>query len=105
MFKGYCFIEKDGQYCPPVDLKDANEVYSYVTLQKKLFPEVRITDESDFCVVHALDGKVVFPLEWVALEKMMEEKMAVMNTKKASAPTETAKQYSHQDCNMDSSKI
>ncbi|MDQ7094172.1 hypothetical protein REC12_11285 [Desulfosporosinus sp. PR] len=72
MFKGYCFIEKDGAYCPPVELKDANEVFSYVDLQKKLFPEVRITDNGDFCVVHAVNGKIVFPPEWVRLEKLNE---------------------------------
>lgn len=74
MFNGYCFIEKDGEHCPPVELKDANEVYSYVNLQKKIFPEVRITDSGDFCVVQALDGKVVFPPEWVELERTHAER-------------------------------
>lgn len=64
MFKGYCFIQKDGEYCPPVNLKNAEEVAHYVNLQKLLFPEVRITDRDDFTVVHALDGKIVFPDEW-----------------------------------------
>lgn len=72
MFKGYCFIEKDGAYCPPVELKDASGVYSYVNLQKRMFPEVRITNNEDFCVVHALDGKVVFPPEWVKMDQFEE---------------------------------
>ena len=74
MFQGHCFIEKDGDHCPPVKLKDANEVYSYVNLQKVLFPEVKITDDQDFCVVHALDGKIVFPPDWVILEKLQAER-------------------------------
>ncbi len=68
-FKGYCFIEKDGEYCPPMNLKSVEEVHNYVMLQKQLFPEVRITDSGDFTVVHALDGKIVFPEEWKAFNK------------------------------------
>ena len=69
MFYGYCFIEKDGQYCPKVNLSSVDEVFNYVNLQKTLFPEVRITDDGDYCVVHAIDGKVVFPMEWAKMEK------------------------------------
>ena len=74
MFNGYCFMEKDGWHCPPVKLKDADEVYSYVNLQKVIFPEVRICDGGDFIVVQALDGKIVFPPEWVILEKLQAER-------------------------------
>ncbi|PFJ97674.1 hypothetical protein [Bacillus cereus] len=73
MFKGYCFIEKDGQFCPAVNLVNAQETWNYVNLQKRIFPEVRICDEDDFTVVHALDGKIVFPQEWVEMEKKMNE--------------------------------
>lgn len=69
-FKGYCFIEKNGEHCPPVTLEAVQEVFNYVQLQKRIFPEVRICDEGDFTVVHALDGKITFPPEWVkAFEK------------------------------------
>ena len=72
MFKGYCFIERGGKHCPPVHLKDASEVYSYVSLQKKIFPEVRITDDGDCIVVQAIAGKIVFPPEWVKMEQFQE---------------------------------
>jgi len=65
VFQGYCFIEKDGEYCPPVTLESVPEVFNYVQLQKRIFPEVRICDEEDFTVVQALDGKITFPPEWV----------------------------------------
>lgn len=68
MFYGYCFVEKNGRHTPPVRLSTVEEVWSYVNIQKNLFPEVRIADEDDFTVVHALDGKIVFPPEWARLE-------------------------------------
>ncbi|WP_027416489.1 hypothetical protein [Aneurinibacillus terranovensis] len=68
MFSGYCFVEKNGWHCPPVRLNSAEEVWSYVQLQKRIFSEVRITDADDFIVVQALEGKVVFPPEWAQLE-------------------------------------
>jgi len=76
MFQGYCFIEKDGEHYPPVELKTVDEVYSYVNLQKIIFPEVRITDDDDFCVVQTLDGKVVFPPEWAELDRLQNERKA-----------------------------
>lgn len=73
IFMGYCFLEKDGLHTPPVYLDTPEEVWRYVNLQKGLFPEVRITDSGDFCVVQALDGKIVFPPEWVEAEKRLTE--------------------------------
>jgi hypothetical protein len=71
MFYGYCFIEKDGWHTPAVKLEQPENVWEYVNLQKHLFPEIRITDEDDFCVVQALDGKIAFPPEWVEMERML----------------------------------
>lgn len=74
MLFGYCFIEKDGEHCPSVTLESAEEVFAYVNLHKGFYPEMRITDEEDYTVVQTLDRKVVFPPEWVELEKQMEER-------------------------------
>ncbi|WP_196231822.1 hypothetical protein [Bacillus thuringiensis] len=58
---------------PAVNLANAQETWNYVNLQKRIFPEVRICDEDDFTVVHVLDGKIVFPQDWVEMEKKMNE--------------------------------
>lgn len=60
MFLGYCF-DKDGRYCPPVSLETVEEVFSYVALQKNLFPEIRITDLDDYVVLHVKNGKIIYP--------------------------------------------
>jgi hypothetical protein len=73
VFYGYCFPERDGWHTPSVTLTSPGQVFNYVNLQKRLFDEVRITDSDDFLVVQALGGKVVFPPEWVEIEKKMEE--------------------------------
>ncbi len=60
MFKGYCFFE-DGSHTEAVNLKNAEEAVRYVLLQKGIQHEVRIVDENDFIVMHAIRGEVVFP--------------------------------------------
>lgn len=60
MFKGYCFMV-DGTHTPSIDLKDAEEAFRYVNLQKHLFYEVRVVDKDDFTVLHALKGEIIFP--------------------------------------------
>lgn len=60
MFKGYCFMENNGNYCPAVNLRNAKEAWSYVNSQKMLFPEVRIVDEDDYIILHVINGKIVF---------------------------------------------
>jgi len=63
-FFGYCFETVNGKYYPCVTLIRVEDVWNYVNLHKHLFPEVRITDEDDYLVVHVLYGKIVFPEEW-----------------------------------------
>lgn len=72
MFKGYVSVDIMGERetMPPVKLRDAKEVANYVRLQMRLFPEVVIVDDEDYTVVHAVDGKVVFPPEWANLDKV-----------------------------------
>jgi len=63
MYYGYCFIEIDGQYTPKVKLETLEEVFTYCRLQHALFPEVRITDEYDFCVLHVVNHVIYVPLQ------------------------------------------
>lgn len=60
MFLGYCF-NRDGKYGQPVFLDTPQEAFDYVMLQKDRFPEVKVTDLDDYIVLHAKDGKIVFP--------------------------------------------
>lgn len=73
MFKGYCFPKENEWHTPPVTLDSAEEVWSYLRLQKKLFEEVRIVDDGDFTVAHALHGKIVFPPEWADIESKIDK--------------------------------
>lgn len=73
MFYGYCFFDRgDGNqtHTEAVNLNSPQEVWNYINLQKRIFPEVRITDNEDFCCVQTIDGKITFPPEWVEMEKL-----------------------------------
>lgn len=73
MFYGYCFPEVDGWHTPKVELETPQEIWSYLRLQKKIFEEVRITDQDDYTVAHALNGKIVFPPEWKDLDEKVDK--------------------------------
>ncbi len=73
-FFGYCFLKVDGEHCPKVTLNGPQEVWNYVQLQKKIFPEVRITDTGDACVVQAINGKIVFPPQWAEMDEHLRNK-------------------------------
>jgi hypothetical protein len=60
MFKGYCF-DPDGWHTPAVELADEEAAVGYAMLQKGIHHEVRIVDESDFTVLQAIKGEVVYP--------------------------------------------
>lgn len=62
-YKGYAFMVKNGEYFPPVTLRNEREVVSWASLHKRFFPEIRVVDEMDYIVLHALDGKIVFPVD------------------------------------------
>lgn len=51
MFYGYCLDPVSQSWTPPVSLPTARDCYQYCVLHHHLFPEVRITDESDFLVL------------------------------------------------------
>lgn len=76
MFYGYCFPKEDGWHTPKLELKTAEEVWSYLRLQKQIFEEVRITDEDDFTVAQALHGRIVYPAEWKDLDEKVDRARA-----------------------------
>lgn len=80
MFYGYCFPKEDEWHTPKLKLDSQEAVWNYLRLQKKIFEEVRITDEDDYIVAHALRGKIVFPPEWAdadeKIDKARKERMA-----------------------------
>lgn len=62
MYRGYCFF-KDGSHTKSVNLDTAEEAVMYVYLQMGIQHEVRIVDEDDFIVMHAIKGEIVFPIK------------------------------------------
>ncbi|GIM47001.1 hypothetical protein DNHGIG_25500 [Collibacillus ludicampi] len=71
MYYGYCRIPHSagGGWTSAVELETPQDVWSYINLQKTLFPEVRITDVDDYIVAHAQAGRIVFPHKWAEKEK------------------------------------
>lgn len=63
MYKGYCIADIGGvdETMPPVHFNDLESAMRYVMLQKKLFKEVIIEDHEEYCILHAVNGKIVFP--------------------------------------------
>jgi hypothetical protein len=77
MYHGYCFVTIGGHYTPKVRLETPEECFGYCTLQSQLFPEIRITDEDDCCVMHMRNHilKVPFPdntFRWFHLRENRE---------------------------------
>lgn len=63
-FKGYCFPNKnDPWHTPAIKLIGPEAAVTYANLQKKIFQEVLITDSGDLTVIHAIDGKIIFPVK------------------------------------------
>lgn len=61
--KGYCFPDKNSQWhTPAMNLNSTQEAVKYINLQKRIFSEVRIVDSDDYTVIHAIDGKIIFPI-------------------------------------------
>lgn len=66
-FFGYC-LTPQGYWTPRAELQDAETAWHYAYLQAQLWDEVRITDTGDFCVIHVVNHKLVFPTEKQGIE-------------------------------------
>jgi hypothetical protein len=66
MFRGVCVAEIAGnlENMPPVNLSNLEEAVRYTMLHKGWFKEVIIEDEDEYCILHAKDGKIVFPVQF-----------------------------------------
>jgi hypothetical protein len=62
MFLGYCLNPADGSWTPAVHLETAEAAYRYCWLHHRWAPEIRITDEDDFCVLHVQDHILKCPM-------------------------------------------
>lgn len=65
-YKGYCVVKvvDELENMPPVTLDTLEQCVSYVMLHKSWTKEVIIEDEDEACILHAKDGKIVFPAEY-----------------------------------------
>lgn len=62
-FTGYNFLIKGGYHEKGVELNTPEACYQFVFSNMSLYPEIRVCDNNDYIVIHALDGKIVFPFE------------------------------------------
>lgn len=74
-FYGYCYQPHIG-WMPRATLDSPEQVWSYCNLHANFFPEVRVTDDGDFCIVHIVAGRIVFPTEKEGLTKEYIEAFA-----------------------------
>jgi hypothetical protein len=77
MFYGYCFLTIDGQYTPKVHLETPEQCFRYCQRWAAFFPEIRITDADDCCVLHVRNNvlKVPYPnneFRWFHLQEPRE---------------------------------
>lgn len=66
VYKGYC-VKKIGnvmEQMPPVKLRNEEESINYVMLHRQVFDEVFIEDSEEYVILHAVNGKIVFPKEF-----------------------------------------
>lgn len=68
MFYGYRF-DHSGKYDHPDELESVQDVYNYVIGNKSQYARVMVTcRSSDTIQVEAINGQIVFPLQWALLE-------------------------------------
>lgn len=65
MYKVYCTAVINGEelWIDPVKLDSTEEMVKYVIQKKQFFKEIMVEDEDEYCVLHAVDGKIIFPEE------------------------------------------
>ena len=62
MYYAYCFVPTLRAFTPARRLQTAEDVFAYCRLQHQLFPEIRITDDDDTCVLHIVRHVMYCPL-------------------------------------------
>jgi hypothetical protein len=61
MFLGYCLNPADHSWTPAVHLKEADDCFRYCFLHYRWSPEIRITDEDDYVVLHVENSILKIP--------------------------------------------
>jgi hypothetical protein len=57
-----CMAKVNGRpVAPPVALENLQAAWHYVTIQKRLYPEVRITAPDRSVIIQAVDEEVIHP--------------------------------------------
>lgn len=65
MLYGTCMAKVNGRpVSPPIPLPDIRAAWNYVAVQKRLFPEVRITAPNRAVVIRAIEEEIVHPADW-----------------------------------------
>lgn len=61
MYKCY-LIHNDGTHASPLEVDTEPQAISFFDCYKGIAHQVVITDKDDSCVLHAIDGEIIFPL-------------------------------------------
>jgi hypothetical protein len=65
MLYGTCMAKVNGRpVSPPIPLLDIRAAWNYVAVQKRLFPEVRVTAPDLTTVIWAIEEEIVHPADW-----------------------------------------
>lgn len=76
MLYGSCMQRVNGRpVSPPVPLRSFNAAWRFILVQKRLYPEVLITDSSRAIVAQALEDQIVYPPTWRHLEYMRHSQL------------------------------
>lgn len=63
MYKGVCIAQIDNSLVrmPSVNLETLEDCVNYIMLHKGWFHEIIIEDEEEYCILHAVNGNIVYP--------------------------------------------
>lgn len=62
MYYAYCLIPIQQRWTPARRLQTVEAAFDYCRLQHRIFPEIRITDTEDHCVLHIVRHVMYCPL-------------------------------------------
>lgn len=74
-YTGYRFVQNDSQYyyLHGVDLSDERAVWDFLKENKEKYAIIKVTEKGeDVICVEAVNGRVVFPLQWSIMELSKE---------------------------------
>ena len=64
--KFYVYLmDKNGRYLEPKMYTNIDRLMTYIKNMRNSYYEIRVTDINDFIVMHLIDGKIIFPNNYI----------------------------------------